>query len=175
MNRSLAVLAAATALAGGAGCSAVHKAESKSGCIVAAHAWYKGNGSQPQPGGQVRWAAVGHALEAAGRADTSAAQARFSAASVAAVRARTAALSSAVADAGADLPPACVTGVRARLAAALARFRAVGTDQNRVIKAGQAGDGRAALAAVKQADRDAVAGGRSFKAALRALRAYLVK
>lgn len=167
-----AVLAAVTAGCGHAA-AIVHKAEAKSGCVISAHSWYKGSGSRP--GGKALWLDVGHALEAAGKADTAAARARFDKPSVAVVRDRTAGLSAAVGKASADLPPACVTGVRPKIADTLASFRKVAADQNRAIAAAEAGKSDAATAAIKQANADAVAGGKSFKAAGRALRAYLAK
>jgi len=166
--RKIILLAAALAAAAtaAAGCAAVRQAAAKASCFSTSGHWFKN-------GGTARIVAVEHALTNVGHADTAAGHARFTPATVTAIKTADSKLAAAIASLRRDLPPSCVTGARADMSAGLSDFASSVRDQESAVAAVQAKNPAAARTAFTRAGRAFQAGSQKFDAAARAIRAYV--
>ena len=121
-----AALAAAATSAGG--CAAVRHAAAKASCFSSSGHWF-------ESGGTARIVAVEHALTNVGHADTAATRARFTSATVTAIKTADRKLAAAIAALRRDLPPTCVTGARADMSAGLSDFASAVRDQETAVAA----------------------------------------
>jgi len=149
-----------------AGCGAAHKIAAKVSCLSTVRTWYKS-------GGKADSDALKSALLAVGRADRAAGKAHFTPATVSAVKAKTGALSAAIARFGSDLPPGCVSGVRADMKAGLADFRKAVTDQDAAVAAARRNDAAGVQQAFTRAASAFKAGAVKFLAVGAAVKKYL--
>ena len=166
--RKIILLAAALAAAAtaAAGCAAVRQAAAKASCFSMSGHWFKN-------GGTARMVAVEHALTNVGHAETAAAHAQFTPATVTAIKTADSKLAGAIAALRRDLPPSCVTGARADMSAGLSDFASAVRDEETAVAAVQAKNPGAARAAFTRTARAFQSGSRKFDAAAHAIRAYV--